>query len=77
MAGGRGDRESGVVLRDLGDGLALRRAKPGDAEAVAAFDARVHHSPGGPFERREPHLLQALFPKRPSNLQPVCCHVTA
>jgi len=55
MAGGWGDRESGVVLGDLGDGLVMRRAKPEDAEAIATFNARVHHSPGGPFERREPH----------------------
>jgi Acetyltransferase (GNAT) domain len=35
--------------------LILRRARRDDAEAVATFNARVHHSPGGPFEQREPH----------------------
>jgi hypothetical protein len=40
---------------DLGDGLLLRRARREDAEAVAAFNARVHFSSGGPFEQREPH----------------------
>ena len=40
---------------DLGGGLILRRAIREDAEAVAAFNARIHFSPGGPFERREPH----------------------
>jgi hypothetical protein len=43
------------VLKDLGDGLILRRARRDDAEAVAAFNARVHNSSGGAFERREPH----------------------
>jgi hypothetical protein len=43
------------VLKDLGGGLILRRARREDAEAVAAFNARVHHSSGGPFEQREPH----------------------
>jgi hypothetical protein len=40
---------------DLGGGLILRRATREDADAVAAFNARIHFSPGGPFERREPH----------------------
>jgi hypothetical protein len=43
------------VLKDLGGGLILRRARRDDAEAVAAFNARVHHSSGGAFEQREPH----------------------
>jgi Acetyltransferase (GNAT) domain len=43
------------VLKDLGDGLILRRARRDDAEAVAAFNARVHHSSGGAFEQRGPH----------------------
>jgi predicted N-acetyltransferase YhbS len=43
------------MLKDLGRDLILRRATREDAEAVAAFNARVHHSPGGPFEQREPH----------------------
>ena len=48
-------------LRDLGGGLVLRRARREDTEAVADFNARVHHSPGGPFERREPHRGIAAF----------------
>ena len=43
------------MLKDLGDGLVLRRARREDAEAVAAFNARVHFASGGPFEQREPH----------------------
>ena len=43
------------VLKDLGGGLILRRARRDDAEAVAAFNARVLHSSGGAFEQREPH----------------------
>ena len=43
------------MLKDLGGGLILRRASREDAEAVAAFNARVHFSSGGPFEQREPH----------------------
>jgi Acetyltransferase (GNAT) domain len=43
------------MLKDLGGGLILRRASREDTEAVAEFNARVHHSPGGPFKQREPH----------------------
>jgi len=35
--------------------LILRRARREDAEAVAAFNARVHFSSGRSFEQREPH----------------------
>jgi RimJ/RimL family protein N-acetyltransferase len=73
MAGGWGDRESGVILRDLGDGFVLRRAQPEDAEAIAAFNARVHHSPGGPFERREPHAgIAAMTRDLMSGNHPAC-----
>jgi hypothetical protein len=52
------DEQRGRVLsgmrRDLDGGLVLRRARREDAEAVAAFNERVHSSSGGPFERREP-----------------------
>ncbi|MBI2942419.1 MAG: GNAT family N-acetyltransferase [Chloroflexi bacterium] len=34
-----------VILRDLGDGLILRRATRNDAEALAAFNGEVHRSP--------------------------------
>ena len=43
------------MRRDLGGGLLLRRARREDAEAVAEFNARIHFSPGGPFEQRELH----------------------
>jgi len=73
MAGGWGDRESGVILGDLGDGFVLRRAQPEDAEAIAAFNARVHHSPGGPFERREPHAgIAAMTRDLISGDHPAC-----
>jgi hypothetical protein len=49
----RGQALSGLQ-RDLGGGLILRWARREDAEAVAAFNARVHFSSGGPFEQREP-----------------------
>jgi hypothetical protein len=49
------------MLKDLGGGLILRRARRDDAEAVAAFNSRVHHSSGGPFERRDPHRGVAAF----------------
>src|SRR5918993_4296835 len=49
------------MLKDLGGGLILRRARRDDAEAVAAFNARVHHSSGGAFEQREPHRGIAAF----------------
>jgi hypothetical protein len=49
------------VLKDLGGGLILRRASRDDAEAVAAFNSRVHLSSGAPFEQREPHRGVAAF----------------
>src|SRR5918998_4519329 len=55
MAEGQDAQALSGVLRDLGGGLILRRATREDAEAVAAFNGRVHHSPGGSFEQREPH----------------------
>ena len=59
MAAGQDAQAISGVLKDLGGGLILRRASREDAEAVAAFNARVHHSPGGSsggaFEQREPH----------------------
>jgi hypothetical protein len=30
------------ILRDLGDGLRLRRAMPDDTEALVAFNAKIH-----------------------------------
>ena len=50
-----------MMLKDLGGGLILRRASRDDAEAVAAFNSRVHLSSGGPFEQREPHRGVAAF----------------
>ncbi len=48
--------------RELGEGLILRRASREDAEAVAQFNARVHHSSGGAdFDQRESHLGVAAF----------------
>jgi hypothetical protein len=55
MAEGQDAQTLSGVLKDLGGGLTLRRASREDAEAVAAFNARVHHPSGGPFEQREPH----------------------
>jgi Acetyltransferase (GNAT) domain len=49
----RGQSLSGMK-RDLGGGLILRRATVEDAEAVAAFNARIHHS-SGDFDQRDPH----------------------
>ena len=34
--------ESKTILRDLGDGLVLRRSTPEDAEALAQFNGRIH-----------------------------------
>jgi hypothetical protein len=35
-----------IILRDLGDGLVLRRSTPADAEALGEFNARVHSDDG-------------------------------
>lgn len=37
---------SKIILRDMGDGLVLRRSTPDDAEALADFNARVHSDDG-------------------------------
>jgi len=44
--------EGRVVLREMGDGLILRRSMPADAVALAAFNARIHSDdgPDQPFE---------------------------
>src|SRR5215218_3200094 len=55
MAGKKGPMAPSSMHRDLGGGLILRRAREEDAEAVAAFNARVHRSSGDPSWRREPH----------------------
>ena len=61
MADGQDAQGFSGVLKDLGGGLILRRASREDAGAVAAFNARVHHSSGGAFEQREPHNGTAAF----------------
>jgi hypothetical protein len=61
MADGQDAQGLSGVLKDLGGGLILRRASREDAGAVAAFNARVHHSSGGAFEQREPHNGTAAF----------------
>jgi hypothetical protein len=59
--------------RDLGGGLVLRRAAKEDAEAVALFNARVHHSIGEPFEQREPHQdIAACTRDLMSGTHPTC-----
>lgn len=42
-----------TMLRDLGDGLIVRRSTPADADALAAFNSRIHsdHGPEEPDER--------------------------
>ena len=73
MVGGRGDRGSGAGLGDRGDGLVLRRAVPEDTETIAAFNARVHHSAGGPFEGRELHTgVAAMTRDLMSGDHPAC-----
>ena len=54
MAGEQSGRDLTEMKKDLGGGLILRRARREDAEAVAAFNARIHHS-SGDFDQREPH----------------------
>jgi len=56
-----GPRAGSGISKDLGGGLILRRARREDTEAVAAFNARIHHSSGGPFAQREPHRGVAAF----------------
>ena len=62
--------------RALGGGLILRRASREDAEAVALFNARVHHSSGSDFERREPHQGVAAFTRDLMNGTHPACDAT-
>ncbi|MGH3145478.1 MAG: GNAT family N-acetyltransferase, partial [Rubrobacter sp.] len=55
MADRQSARAVSGILKDLGDGLILRQARREDAEAVAAFNAKIHYTSGGPYEQREPH----------------------
>jgi hypothetical protein len=57
MAVGQRTQVLSGMLKDLGGRFILRRARREDAEAVAAFNARVHHSSG----QREPHRGLAAF----------------
>ncbi|MEJ7814947.1 MAG: GNAT family N-acetyltransferase [Rubrobacter sp.] len=54
MADKRRDQALSGIQRDLGGGLILRQARGEDAEAVAVFNARIHHS-SGDFDQRELH----------------------
>ena len=54
MVDKRRDQALSGIRRDLGSDLILRQARVEDAEAVAAFNARIHHSSGN-FDQREPH----------------------
>jgi len=54
MADKRRDQALSGIHRDLGGGLILRQARVEDAEAVAVFNARIHHS-SGDFDQRELH----------------------
>lgn len=36
------------IIRDLGDELVLRRTTPADADALAAFNSRIHGEPDAP-----------------------------
>ncbi len=50
-----------TLIRELGDGLRLRRARPEEAEAVAAFNSLIH---GGP--RVAAYARDMLTDKRPT-----------
>ena len=49
----QGTPASKIILKDLGDGLVLRRSIPQDADALAEFNARIHsdQGPENPEER--------------------------
>lgn len=42
----RQHKNDDLFIRELGDGLLLRRSSPEDAEALAAFNARIHSDDG-------------------------------
>jgi hypothetical protein len=46
-----------TFIRNLGDGLVLRHATPGDADQVAAFNAQMHME----RDATEPDKLVALW----------------
>ena len=54
MADGQDAQALSGVLKDLGGGLILRRARREDAEAMAAFNPKVHHSSDGRSSSESP-----------------------
>lgn len=67
---------AGQLLKDLGDGLTLRRSRAEDAEALEDFNARIQSDkgPDKPDERVRAwtyDLLSTLFPRQPSDLWPI------
>jgi hypothetical protein len=56
------------VIRDLGDGLILRRATTADAEPLAAFNAEVHRETGmtGPHEPIERWVRDLMLRPHPT-----------
>ena len=60
------------IIRDLGDGLVLRRATREDTEALVTFNARIHGNlEKGERDDRARALLKSLFPKQVSSVSPV------
>ena len=55
-----------TILRDLGDGLVLRHATPADAEALAAFNSRIHSDSDEPDLRIGAHTHDLLTRPHPT-----------
>jgi hypothetical protein len=72
MADKRRDQALSGIQRDLGGGLILRQARGEDAEAVAVFNARIHHSSGN-FDQRALHRgIAASTRDLMSGVHPTC-----
>jgi GNAT superfamily N-acetyltransferase len=62
------NQTSNLILRDLGNGLVLRRSTPADADALADFNARVHSDDGWdkPDERAAAWTMDLLTRPHPT-----------
>ncbi len=55
-----------TILRDLGDGLVLRRATPADADALADFNSRIHSDGPEPDKGVAAHTRDLLTRPHPT-----------
>ncbi len=64
------DSNGAQILRDLGDNLILRRATLSDAEALVAFNAKLHADEGRTWDKWIEHWVRDLITGRTPHFEP-------